>query len=120
MQTKPLQALEIPFLTKRGDKPSYTGGETDAYYAYLYQPLESVAAASGVTVPQLVKALGLFPTDSNLNGDGLWVRNYGERLPFLGGSYWDGSGAGVFAMYLNYPRSHSGTRLGFRSAFVNL
>lgn len=109
-----------PILDTKRDKPSYTGGETDAYYAYLYQPLESVAAASGVTVPQLVKALGLFPTDSNLNGDGLWVRNYGERLPFLGGGWNYGSGAGVFAMYLHGPRSHSGTDIGFRSAFVNL
>ena len=38
-----------PILDTKRDKPSYTGGETDAYYAYLYQPLESVAAASGVT-----------------------------------------------------------------------
>ena len=109
-----------PILDIKRDKPSYTGGETDAYYAYLYKPLESVEAASGVTVPQLVKALGLFPTDSNLNGDGLWVRNYGERLPFLGGACWDGSGAGVFAMDLHDPRSSYGTYIGFRSAFVNL
>ena len=79
-----------------------------------------MAAASGVTVPQLVKALGLFPTDSNLNGDGLWVRNYGERLPFHGGSLDNGTRAGVFAMNLNDPRSDYGTNLGFRSAFVNL
>ena len=109
-----------PILDTKRDKPSYTGGETDAYYAYLYQPLESVAAASGVTVPQLVKALGLFPTDSNLNGDGLWVRNYGERLPFLGGSYGSDVRAGVFAMVLYYPRSDIRSNIGFRSAFVNL
>ena len=37
-------------------------------------------------------------------------------MPFLGGNWNNGSGAGVFAMNLNNPRSNSGTNIGFRSA----
>ena len=38
------------------------------------------------------------------------------QLPFLGGSYWNGSGAGVFALNINEPRSNVNSGRGFRSA----
>ena len=45
-------------------------------------------------------------------------RKKGNRLqlPFLGGSHWDGSGAGVFALNINEPRSNVNSGIGFRSA----
>jgi len=69
----------------------------------------------------LLKLLGLMPPGGELEGDGFWLRNFGERLPLRGGSYWGyESGAGVFALYLFDPRAHSNLGVGFRAAFVNL
>ncbi|GHU42142.1 hypothetical protein FACS1894111_05560 [Clostridia bacterium] len=107
-----------PVLDIKRDNPAYTGGEVNDYYGELSRTFETFAAASGVTVPILLKALGIFPADaSGYNGDNFWVRNYGERLPLRGGGWADGANAGVFALHLADPRSYVGTHLGFRSAF---
>ena len=98
----------------------YTGGDVNDYWRYSTCNFESLAAQSGVTVPTLLKALGIAPIDAQHGGDGLWVRNYGERLPFRGG-YWSyGASAGVFALNLSTARSDSGDILGFRSAYCVL
>lgn len=109
-----------PVLDVKCDKPAYTGGSTDEYYGYLSRSLETFTAASGVNVPQILKAYGVFPIDSDLGGDILYVRNYGERLPFRGGNYGRTASAGVFALLFGYARSYVDTSVGFRSAFVNL
>ena len=41
----------------------------------------------------------------------------GEYLPVCGGSWDSTSSAGVFSVYLGYPRSYSYGSIGFRSAF---
>jgi len=46
------------------------------------------------------------------------VRNYGERLALRGGYWGGGSNAGLFALHLRYPRSHSASGIGFRPAFI--
>jgi len=79
---------------------------------------ETVAAETGVTVPDLLKYLGLFPVDASHGGDYLYLRNNSERLPIRGGRWGDGAGAGVFALGLSYPRSDVGTIIGFRAAYV--
>lgn len=87
---------------------------------YTNNSFETLAADAGITVPEIMKALALAPVDASHGGDGLWVRNYGERLPRRGG-YWSyGAAAGVFALYLNYLRAISYLNVGFRSAFVSL
>ncbi|MPM29142.1 hypothetical protein SDC9_75682 [bioreactor metagenome] len=87
---------------------------------YIYNTFETLTAKSGVNVPIILKMLGLFPVDASHGGDGLWVRNYGERLPLRGGSWNNGSGAGVFALSVHVSRAHSSHYVGFRAAFVNL
>ena len=42
-----------------------------------------------------------------------------ERLPFRGGAWSNGSGAGVFALNLNNTRGISNTNVGFRSALLS-
>ncbi len=79
---------------------------------------ETVAAAGGVTVPTLLKALGLAPVDASHGGDTLYLRNNGERLPIRGGDWYNGSNAGVFALSLCSARSYSSGNIGFRSAYV--
>ena len=109
-------------LSTTREHPMYTGGDTNDYYAGVWnQPIfQGLTAKSGVSVPQILKAYGLFPVDAELGGDGFWVRNYGERLPLRGGSWWNTSGAGVFALNLNNPRGYSNWNVGFRAAFVSL
>ena len=105
------------------NNPQYTGGDVDAYYGHQSQTFESLGVKEGVTVPELAKVLGMYPlnaTEGGHDGDGLWVRNYGERLPLRGGSLLDSAGAGVFALDFDGSRSNSWVHVGFRAAFVNL
>lgn len=111
-----------PILDVVNDKPAYTGGGgiTNDYYGYLDRTFETLTAKSGVTVPQIVKNLGFYPVDTNMNGDYLTVRNYGERLPLRGGGWFDGTNAGVFQLDLCDSRVAAYVSVGFRSAFVKL
>lgn len=87
--------------------------------ASFSQSFETVKGESAVDIPQIVKALGLFPQDSSDHGgDFLYMRNEGERLPYFGGSWHHTSNAGVFYLTLGYPRSNSHGNPGFRSAYI--
>jgi Uncharacterized conserved protein len=86
--------------------------------SYAFNAFETTAAQTGVTVPDLLKYLGLFPVDSAHGGDGLWMRNAGERLPVRSGGWNSGASAGVFALSLAYPRSDMSAYFGFRAAFA--
>lgn len=79
----------------------------------------ALAAAAGVTVPEILRALALMPADTgDHGGDNMWMRNRGERLGFRGGGWGVGVLAGVFSLYgLNF-RSDVSTNIGFRSAFI--
>jgi hypothetical protein len=72
-----------------------------------------------VEVPELFKALGLFPT-TKADAGRVWIDNSGERLPYRGGNWHRAASAGVFALSINSARSNATTTgLGFRAAFVN-
>lgn len=80
---------------------------------------KTLAKDAGITtVPQIAKALGLFPVDALGGGDRLYVNSDGERLPYFGGNWPYGANAGVFAVILTYPRSVSSISIGFRSAYI--
>lgn len=83
---------------------------------------KEATAASGVTIPALVKALALFPNDAadTYRDDYYYVSTSGECLFCRGGYCSDYDGAGVFCCYGNGPRSYADGYLGFRSAFVKL
>lgn len=88
-----------------------------------HTPLESLTVKNGVVVPDLAKALGLFPIDTTAgghDGDGLWMRNNGERLPLRGGTWSLTSASGVSALGLGDLRSISSGGVSLRPAFVNL
>lgn len=83
------------------------------------QTFSALTAASGVTVPAILKALALMPVaTTGMDGSRFFMRNLGERLPIRGGSWDYGSGAGVFALSASNPRSLARTDVGFRPAFV--
>jgi formylglycine-generating enzyme len=104
------------------DNPMYTTDPTsNEHYGYNTTDFEALTAKAEFTVPDILKWLALFPAEaSGYLSDNLYVRNYGERLPFRGGGWYRGANAGVFPLYLGYPRSSSGSDVGFRSAFVSL
>ena len=80
---------------------------------------QSLTAADGVDVPEILKALALFPADSGDHGsDRITMRNIGERLAYRGGGWLSGSLAGVFCVSGHLSRSGAATDLGFRSAFI--
>lgn len=81
---------------------------------------KNVKAVSGVAIPKLLVALGLYP-DSGVTGygnDRFWARNNGERLPIRGSAFYNTSLSGPSALRLYDPRSCSYDGIGFRSAFV--
>ena len=82
----------------------------------------AMVAKSGVTVPMILKGLGLFPSDASnsgyANNGHFWFRNLGELLPIRGGTWNDAGRAGVFALRLLNARSLVGTHVGFRAALV--
>ena len=90
----------------------------NGYYDYGSTSFETLAAQSGVTVPNLMKLLGIAPINTSHGGDTLYVRNYGERLALRGGYWVNATSAGVFALSLNYTRAYSAHTVGFRAAFV--
>lgn len=63
---------------------------------------------------QTMKDLGLFPGEPDAY---FYADTSGERLPICGGCWLNGSNAGVFYVDLHYPRSDSGSGIGFRSAY---
>ncbi len=90
---------------------------------YGGQSFETLTAHAGVSVPELLKALALFPADANSHGgDYFYMRNQAadERLLLRGGDWHYGAFSGVFCGYGSYVRSYAYGGLGFRSAFVNL
>lgn len=76
-------------------------------------------AASGVTVPAILKTLGIFPlvaSDAGIQGY-FWTRNFGERFALRGG-YWVNGSCGPFALNLISIRTNCYWGVGFRSAFL--
>lgn len=53
----------------------------------------------------------------NSDGDHFWLNTDGERVPFRGGNWANGRGAGVRALDASVLRSISGDFLGLRSAY---
>ena len=87
-----------------------------AYYSY--NTFETLATASGVTVPNLLKLLGLAPIDSSHGADGCYTNSNGERCALRGGIWSNTSTAGVFYLNLTIARSYVHTAVGFRSAYI--
>lgn len=89
---------------------------------YRKMPFKTLAAESGVGVPKLLIALGVFP-DRGINGygnDQIWVQNYGEKLPYRGSGNNSVSSSGPSSINLRDGRSKSDLGVGFRAAFCEL
>lgn len=88
--------------------------------AYGYKDFASMQLKDGVTVPNLLKALAIYPnTNCETGHGGFWFRNNGERLLYRGGDYGDGANAGEANGCLDHPRSHAAANLGFFCAYYD-
>ena len=83
---------------------------------------KNITADTGVSIPKLLVALGLFP-DSGITtygNDHYWNNPEGERLPIRGSHFGHTSFSGPSALFLYCVRSGSYGSIGFRSAFCEL
>lgn len=77
----------------------------------------NVMAKTGTYVSnQLLKRLLVEPSTVLPKGS-VYMRNFGERLPLRGGSWSNGSGAGLAALGCDGSRVREGINIGFRLAF---
>ena len=99
-----------------------TSGDITPEDTWRGDTYQNMTLDSALTVPEIAKALLIYPDEpgGDYGGDGHYMNNSGERLPLCGGSWDCTSSAGVFAVDLYYPRSHSDTYVGFRSAYCEL
>ena len=96
-----------------------TNRTTDSSYAS--SQFKDLAVGDGISMPDLMKALALFPSDTSDHGnDNTWFRNTGERCFSRGGLWNVTSSAGVFYLDGDNPRSHSNDYIGFRPAYIVL
>ncbi len=86
---------------------------------YSYQEFETMAADAGITIPDIMKQLALAPFSTH-DGDQIYMRSNGERLPIRGGGWYGSAAAGLWALGLYYARSGADSNIGFRPAFVDL
>lgn len=99
-----------------------TSGDITPEDTWRGDTYQNMTLDSALTVPEIAKALLIYPDEpgGDYGGDGHYMNNSGERLPFCGGSWGDPSSAGVFGVDLYNPRSDSHTGIGFRSAYCEL
>lgn len=99
-----------------------TSGDITTEDTWRGDTYQNMTLDSALTVPEIAKALLIYPDEpgGDYGGDGHYMNNSGERLPLCGGYWSSASGAGVFGVYLYYPRSYSYASIGFRSAYCEL
>ncbi len=80
----------------------------------------SLAAKAGVTVPNLLRHLGIMPPLTNVPLGTQYMRNVGERLGNAGGIWGNTSVAGLGIRRANGERTVSVIGIGFRPAFYRV
>ena len=77
-----------------------------------------VAAASGFTIPDILRQTLIAPPTGITADDHFWLNTAGERFPLAGGDWLGGANAGLFALYLSDVRSSVSDNIGFRAAYA--
>ncbi|RDY70334.1 hypothetical protein DXT76_13785 [Halobacillus trueperi] len=97
---------------------SRTNVMDEASSEYKSLEIENLVAATGYTIPDLMKHLAIAPDGTGYEGDRIYNRNYGSRFVSRGGYWSNGSNAGVFYLDSSAERTRSNGSLGFRSAVI--
>lgn len=95
-------------------KASVTTQTTDSNDTSV--PFKDTKAVSGVTIPQILIASGLYPDAGQTTPGRFWARNNGERLPIRGSGFDSTSNGGAGALALDNARSHVYHYVSLRSA----
>ncbi|MFQ2808099.1 hypothetical protein ACK30F_13355 [Aeromonas caviae] len=77
----------------------------------------SMTKSGGYVSNQAMKRLLLEPANALPQGR-IYMRNFGERLPYRGGNWTDGAIAGLAAVNMSTSRASASTSIGFRPAFA--
>ena len=77
----------------------------------------SMTKSGGYVSNQAMKRLLLEPANALPQGR-IYMRNFGERLPYRGGGWNRGADAGLAALFLDGSRVSANTAVGFRPAFA--
>lgn len=93
--------------------------QADDNAGYGAKDFGTLTAKSGVTIPDLLKALAFFPNSDKTGRGFMYFRNNGERLLLRGGYYGSGGLAGEAHGDFSNPRSLSVVAVGLFSAFVD-
>lgn len=100
--------------------PQYTGENKNGDYGFSVMPFEKLGCKAGVNPPMILKELGIYPIEEKLNGEMLFVRSYGERIPARGASWYDGTMGGAWSLYLRDNRDYCYPDIGFRACYIDL
>lgn len=93
--------------------------QADDNAGYGVKDFGTLTAKTGVTIPDLLKALAFFPNSDKTGRGFMYFRNNGERLLVRGGHYGDGGCAGEACGAFNSLRSYSSVAVGLFSAYVD-
>jgi hypothetical protein len=107
---------EILINTSVANQMYISGGAGD--YGYSQTAFKSLTTQGGVTIPDILKQLAIYPIDASYNNEDIYVRNYGSRYAFRGGAYAFVAAAGLAYLNMGFGSSSTGQFLGFRSAYV--
>jgi len=108
--------LKLDYVSSKWQLATTITDQADSSRSCAFKDMQN----GGLTVPQILKELAVFPADgSGYNAESFYLNNGAglECFPYRGGYWYNTSGAGVFCAYLYLPRSNTDTIIGFRSAF---
>ncbi len=122
-EEEPVLSAEVSHFTE--DNPKGADDDRDDGYTYIenlasikrsdsYETLDPAARERLARIMIDPVARSVYARASG----GLFVRNYGERFPFRGGSWSNGATAGLGALSLSSRRSLVGYSIGLRPAFI--
>lgn len=83
----------------------------------VYVEWRAMTKSGSYVSNQAMKRLLLEPANALPQGR-IYMRNFGERLPYRGGAWGSGAEAGLAALYLGFQRASTNPFIGFRPAFA--
>ena len=93
-------------------------GDDSNNYPYMNNSnFAAVTKGENYNPSELLRRLLIESASETTVKGAIYVRNYGTRLPLRGGNWYNGSDAGLGALYLNSSRASASNNLGFRPAF---
>jgi hypothetical protein len=99
------------------DNPIYIPGG-NGNYGYSTVQYKMLTAKEGVSIPDILKILNLFPIDANYQSETVFVCNYGTRVLFAGGGYSSLNTGGLCNTSLSLRYIDESMNGGFREAFI--